>query len=95
MPAWPSSRQAAEKALHLCSQLIKILNVARGYASGFVSPAAAVDGFLSSLRNHEKPHAAVVLASLKSLNVPNGYASVPRSLRPSRTVILTVLQGSC
>jgi hypothetical protein len=44
MPAWPSSRQAAEKARHLRSQLDKILNVARGYASGFLSPAALLDG---------------------------------------------------
>jgi histidine ammonia-lyase len=59
MPAWHSSSQAAEKALHLCSQLIKILNVARGYASGFVSPAAAVAGFLSNLHRQAEPAAVV------------------------------------
>ena len=45
-----NERQAAEKDLQLRSRLTKILNVPkRGYASGFNSPAALLDVFLSSL----------------------------------------------
>ena len=36
--------QAAEKVLQLRSRVAKILDVALGYASGFGSPAASLDG---------------------------------------------------
>ncbi len=36
--------QDAEKARQLRSRFIEILNVPRGYASGFDSPAALLDG---------------------------------------------------
>jgi hypothetical protein len=39
-----SDQQDVEKGPQLRSRLIKILNVAQGYACGFASPAAFLDG---------------------------------------------------
>jgi hypothetical protein len=38
----------AENACQLCSRFEKILNVPRGYASGFFSPAAALAAVLNA-----------------------------------------------
>ncbi|MEP6890261.1 MAG: hypothetical protein ABI955_06140, partial [Nitrospirota bacterium] len=43
-------QQDAEKVPQLRSRLIELLNVPRGYASGFESPAALLENFLSILR---------------------------------------------
>ena len=50
-PSSPS--EVAEKGPQLRSRLESILNVARGYAFGFSSPAASLDDIFSSLqRSH-------------------------------------------
>jgi hypothetical protein len=47
--AAPLLYQDAEKVLQLRSRLLEILNVPQGYASGFESPAALLENFLSIL----------------------------------------------
>jgi hypothetical protein len=49
------SYQDAEKVRQRRSRLIEILNVPRGYASGFDSPAALLDGLF------ERPTRALLL----------------------------------
>jgi len=60
--------QVAEKVRQLRSRLIEILNVPQGYASGFDSPAALLDGLF------EQPAGArsycATRVEMRSSNVP-------------------------
>ena len=99
----------SETGPQLRSPLETILNVApmgkepvpagSGWAGKTVTPPVLSSAAASLENLFEQPAdsfiATFVLASLSSLNVAQGYASLLRSLWPSWTVVLTVLRESC
>ena len=88
-----TSGRAAENPAYMRSRLAKSLNVARGYASGFPSPAASADGFLSSLQTVQIGGRRSCFTQISQRTVR--VCSILRSLRPCQTVVLIVREADC